>query len=96
MAVWDDFVGFFVLVALIALICSSVFWGLASGSLAIKAKSKRPLLHFALGAVLQFVWFFVVAILALVALAKGKGQSSGVTQLPSDQIADVNKGFEEW
>jgi hypothetical protein len=100
MQIWDDFVGFFILITLFALICSSIFWGIASGALAINAKSKRPLLHIALGALLHFVWFFVVGILAISALAKRKAnpndnsQSLVISSNPAN--TDLNKGFEEW
>lgn len=100
MQIWDDFVGFFVLITLIALICSSIFWAIASGSLAINAKSSKPLLHVALGALLHFVWFFVVGILAIVALAKRKTNPNDNSQTlvsgTNSANTDVNKGFEEW
>jgi hypothetical protein len=100
MSVWDDFIGFFALVATIALLCSALFWGLASGALAINARSKRPMLHLFLGALLHFIWFFVVGILAIIALAKGKTQTVEVANnqnQPTNPVAsDLNKGFEEW
>jgi hypothetical protein len=100
MSVWDDFIGFFALVATIALLCSALFWGLASGALAINARSKRPMLHLFLGALLHFIWFFVVGILAIIALAKGKTRTVEVASnqnQPTNPVApDLNKGFEEW
>jgi hypothetical protein len=100
MSVWDDFIGFFALVATIALLCSALFWGLASGALAINARSKRPMLHLFLGALLHFIWFFVVGILAIIALAKGKTQTVEVASNQNQQTnpvaSDLNKGFEEW
>jgi hypothetical protein len=100
MSFLDDFIGYFILLGMIALVCSSIFWGLASGALAINAQSKRPLLHLLLGALLQFVWFFVVGVLAIVAIVKGKSNQNVPNQAQPQTATivtpDANKGFEEW
>jgi hypothetical protein len=93
LSIWDDLIKYLGQVVFLAFICSAVFWGLASGSLAINAKSKNPLLHLVLGAMLHFVWFLVVGILALIALAKPK-QKSEATK--SEVGAIDREGVEDW
>ena len=94
MSILDDLIRYFGQVAFFALICSAIFWAIASGSLAINAKSKNPLIHLVLGAMLHFIWFLVVVILAIVAAAKKK-QAPNQTEIAPAALAPTS-GFEDW
>jgi hypothetical protein len=92
-AIWDDLIRYFGQLAFIALICSAIFWAIASGSLAINAKSKNPLIHLVLGAMLHFIWFFVVGILAIVSAVRS-GKKEKLAEAPA--VTSTNSGFEDW
>jgi hypothetical protein len=94
MSILDDLIRYFGQVAFFALICSAIFWGIASGSLAINARSKNPLVHLVLGAMLHFIWFIVVAILAIVAVAKKKDDPKQAELAPTTIAPST--GFEDW
>jgi hypothetical protein len=70
-----------------------VFWGIASGSLAINAKSKNPLIHLVLGAMLHFIWFIVVGILAIITISRSKKTADTPT---SNVVATPSDGFADW
>lgn len=94
MSIWEDLLQFSGQLVFLALICSSIFWAVASGSLAINARAKQPLTHLVLGALLHFLWFTVVGIMYFVNLAKRKNSQPGVVvQNTSDT---PSTGFEEW
>ena len=93
MNIWGDVLQFSGQLIFLAFICSAIFWGLASGSVAINAKSKQPLIHLVLGALLHFIWFIVVMVLYFISLGKrGKSQVQPIVQ-PQPSVLT---GFEEW
>jgi len=95
MSILDDLLQFSGQLIFLALICSSIFWAIASGSLAINAKTKQPLIHLALGALFHFIWFGVVGILYFVNLAKRKNaKTAEIANVPTQEMA--KSGFDEW
>lgn len=78
-------------ISVVAFFVSALFWALASGSMAVSGKTKRPLLHLILGAALQFLWFPVVSIIALVNLfSKNKTQQKqAVVAAPTPATPDI-------
>lgn len=71
-------------ISVVAFFVSALFWALASGSMAVSGKTKRPILHLILGAVLQFLWFPVVSIIALVNLLS-KNKTAQTQPVPTSQ-----------
>jgi branched-subunit amino acid transport protein len=95
MSIWDDLLQFSGQLLFLALICSSIFWAIASGSLAINARTKQPLTHLVLGALFHFIWFGVVGILYFVNLAKRKNtKTAEIANVPTQEMA--KSGFDEW
>lgn len=78
--------------SLVLLICSGIFWGLASAAIAVSSNLNNPLKHLVTGACLQAIGFIIVALLCIAAKRKTKRAHTALQNQYSIQSPQV----EEW